>query len=337
MARNIVYIQANDKIAQSFKETFRERNVELTVAKSAAEALAIMGKQEVGLLLVDINIPDMRLSQLVEICSRDYPTVILNVCVDVLNSLLITKLVNRHAIHKIFVAPWDVREMVEEIEESLDAAEISREQVLHEKKILQENEDFQNTLQSLKDALKKQQFSYGKIRAITDLFFEHALSLTDGRGMAQIKQIFDVYLRMQTTETVDTGDFAGVLASDFEKLTQGRSGFTLSAGSIALADGAVKVKAVNIRFLFWLIVYKTLCESMNQEAAVFDFAVSSSVTNETETEFVIKRRGSTEKKIPFLEQYLLETIHLFADSDAITQEAEETTYRMTFQLGRNAS
>ena len=133
MAKNIVYIQANEKIAQSFQETFKERNIELLVAASATEALEIMRQQDIGLLLVDINIPDMRLSQLVEICSRDFPTVIMNVCVDVMNSLLITKLVNRHSIYKIFVAPWDVREMIDEIEESLDEAAISRERILTNK------------------------------------------------------------------------------------------------------------------------------------------------------------------------------------------------------------
>ncbi len=341
MAKNIVYIQANDKVAASFKEMFAERGVELNVAKSAEEALSIMGRQDVGLLLVDINIPDMRLSKLVEICSRDYPTVILNVCVDVVNSLLVTKLVNRHAIHKIFVAPWDVREMIEEIEESLDAAEISREQVLHEKKIMAEDEQFHNTLSMLTKALEKQQFSYGKIRAITDLVFAHEADLREDASspslLPQFKQIFDVYLRMQTKDAMPIDRFEETIRSDFEKLMQGRSGYTMSEISSCLAEDTPKVRAVNLRFVIWLIVYLTICEAAKQENAAFDFAVTSEETGEHQVTFTVVRTGIAEKKIPFLEQYLLESIRLFADADSHTEEEHKTIYRITVNTGRNAS
>ncbi|HOO28036.1 MAG TPA: hypothetical protein PLU43_06190, partial [Lachnospiraceae bacterium] len=108
MEKNILYIQSNEDVAESFREKFAERGIELIVAASASEAFQVMREREITLLLIDINIPDMRLRNLVEVCTRDFPGVILNVCVDVLSPLLITKLVNRHRIHKIFVAPWNV-------------------------------------------------------------------------------------------------------------------------------------------------------------------------------------------------------------------------------------
>ncbi|MBQ7582570.1 MAG: hypothetical protein IJU25_07090 [Lachnospiraceae bacterium] len=337
MARNIVYIQANEKIAASFRETFAERGVELTVAKSAGEALEIMGRQEVGLLLVDINIPDMRLSKLVEICSRDYPAVVLNVCVDVYNSLLVTKLVNRHAIHKIFVAPWDIREMVEEIEESLDAAEISREQVLHEKKILKENEQLQNTLESLKSALKKQQFSYGKIRSVTDLFFEHMAEFAGDEDKeterTQLRQIFDTYLRMQTADADPSDHFEETLRSDFDKLTQGRSGFTLSEAGVSMPEGVSKVTAVNIRFAIRMIVYKTVCCAGSGSEGAYDFSVSSEQGVGDDAVFIVTVKGNTQKKSPFLEQTLLNILHLLADPAEISEGDNETVYRLTIIPG----
>ncbi len=331
MARNIVYIQANEKIAQSFQDTFRERNIDLIIASSAQEALQIMAQQEVGLLLVDINIPDMRLSKLVEICTRDFPTVAMNVCVDVLNSLLVTKLVNRHAIHKIFVAPWDVKEMVEEIEESLDAAEIGREQILHENRILKENEELQETIKTLTEALKKQQYSYNKLRALTDLFFRHAVNAHDAEDenaeaqLGEIKRIFDMYLRMQTTDKIDIDRFEDVLRSDLSKLKESMPGLSVGDLISCLIGGVPKVKAANIRFAVWFLAYYG-CRTMGNCTV----SVSSQFMTATRAMFEITLEGSQKNKVPFLEQYLTDTIYLLAETVEPKEEDGRISYRLEF-------
>lgn len=331
MAGNIVYIQANEKIAESFQEAFGERNIELIVAGTAAEALEIMEQKDVGLLLVDINIPDMRLSGLVEICSKRFPAVIMDVCVDVLNSLMITKLVNRHAIHKIFVAPWDVKEMVEEIEESLDVATISRERILHEKALVDESNRFQETLRSLTESLKNQQFSYGKIRKLTDLLFQGIASLektdTDGAedkpedpALRQMKMIFDTYLRMQTTETLEASRLEDTVRADLEKLQTNIPSFTYKVSIVSLQT-ASKAKIADIRFTLWLLSYNA---AYTKEQCTF------SVTNDTSLIFRVLSTGRTTKKIPFLERYLSDLIKITATGVTETVSAEETEYTLDF-------
>lgn len=344
MAKNIVYIQANEKIAQSFREMFSERGIELTVATSGQEALEIMARQDVGLLLVDINIPDMRLSKLVEICSRDFPTVIMNVCVDVYNSLLVTKLVNRHAIHKIFVAPWDVHEMINEIEESLDAAEIAREQVLHEKKLMQESDELQGTLHSLTEALKRQQYSYGKIRVITDLFFSYILQ-TGGEDeennakTAQLKKIFDTYLKMQITESIEIDKFEDVIRADIEKLTANAPGFCPDAVSSCLIEGVPKFRAADIRFALWLIVYATLASAADGSGgdAKTVFRVDSALHSSSQANFILKVSGGEIEKNPFFEQVLSDVLDLLATDVRIDAKEQEVLYDMTFPINRTAS
>ena len=357
MAKNIVYIQANEKIAQSFQETFQERGIELIVAPSAEEALKIMAEQDIGLLLVDINIPDMRLSKLVEICTREFPTVIMNVCVDVMNSLLVTKLVNRHAIHKIFVAPWDVREMIDEIEESLDASAISRDRILQERAARTKNEEFQLTLHSLTDALKKQQYSYGTIRAFTDLFFQYALTLAspaegdatgqtaDGAGgsgdptvaeseenrklLAMLKQIFDMYLRMQTTEALDAANLSQTIRSDMEKLSQNAPG--LSAGTIecTLPEGLSKTTIANIRFAIWMITYQALQEHAGVTVSVSTVSPADPLTLHVRTKGTADANAS--KKIPFPEQYLSEILNLITENVSESGTAEDAVWTLAFR------
>ncbi len=329
MAKNIVYIQANEKIAQSFQDTFKERGIELIVAPSAEEALKIMKEQEIGLLLVDINIPDMRLSKLVEICSREFPTVIMNVCVDVLNSLLITKLVNRHAIHKIFVAPWDVKEMVEEIEESLDVSAISRDRILHEKSVLTRNEEFQDTLHSLTGALKKQQHSYGRIRTFSDLFFQYAMTLA-GRNeaaLSQMKLLFDTYLRMQTTDALDASNFSGTLASDIEKLSQNAPGFRSDAIECALPSPCSKAEIANIRFAIWVLAYHA---SLNSTQASVSISVKQQSDDTVAANVTIS--GREEKESPFSEQSLSEILKTITDDVSESVSEEGKAWSMFFHV-----
>ena len=116
MANKILYIQQNENIANEFRGRFSEADFELIVAKSGEEALSLLeDDKDVLLLLVDINIPDMRLRSLVERVKKVAPQILLNVCIDVVDSLLITKLANRYDIHKIYVAPWDIDEIVDEV------------------------------------------------------------------------------------------------------------------------------------------------------------------------------------------------------------------------------
>lgn len=323
MARNIVYIQANDKIADSFKRTFAEREIELIIAHSAMEAIDYMKENVVDVLLVDINIPDMRLSKLVEICSRDFPGVVLNVCVDVMNSLLVTKLVNRHAIRKIFVAPWDVKEMVEEIEESLDAAQIAREQKIYENRIIKENEHFEETLSSLTESLKKQQYSYNKFKSLTDLILDSLSLINEDINFNQydkVKKIFDMYLRMQTTDAIDIDKFEEILREDMNRISAACPGFKCTDISSCLIGDVPKSRAANIRFLVWLIATYAAHTRSNCE-----YIIDSQFKNVTEVTFVLTVNGQVTEPDELMNKYVTILADSLCDSVNITTETKSAT------------
>lgn len=330
MARNIVYIQANDKIAESFKTTFAERQIDLMVVKSAAEAIKVMKSMEVDVLLVDINIPDMRLSKLVEICTKEFPGVVLNVCVDVMNSLLVTKLVNRHAIRKIFVAPWDVKEMVEEIEESLDAAQIAREQKIYENKILKENEHFEETLSSLTKALKKQQYSYNTIKSFTDVILADLPLLNDKIGSAElerIKFIFDTYLRMQTTDSIDIDRFEDLLRSDMDKISKTYPGFSCSEIISCLIGGVPKSKAANIRFVIWLVA---ICAAVTMNEC--EYIIDSQFSSVTKASFFLTVKGESVRSDELLEKYKTLLLNNLCEKTEISEDNSDDKKSTTIDL-----
>lgn len=330
MARNVVYIQANDKIAESFKTTFAERKIDLKVVKSANEAIEVMKSMDVDVLLVDINIPDMRLSRLVEICTRDFPVVILNVCVDVMNSLLVTKLVNRHAIRKIFVAPWDVKEMVEEIEESLDAAKIARDQKLYENRIIKENEHFEETLESLTKSLKKQQYSYNVIKTLTDTMLNDMSLLDDSlnpAGLNRVKMIFDTYLKMQTTDSIDIDLFESLIKSDMNRINKSYPGFACSDVISCLIGDVPKTKAANIRFVVWLAA---LCFANTMSKC--EYFVESQLLNTTRAAFILTGRGTITKQDELLGKYKTLLLSHLSDAFTVSNEKESTVIELEFSI-----
>lgn len=332
MAGNIVYIQANDTIADSFRKTFNERNIELIIVRSAAEAIEKMKTLEVDVLLVDINIPDMRLSSLVEICTRDFPGVILNVCVDVMSSLLVTKLVNRHAIRKIFVAPWDVNEMVEDIEESLDAARIAREEKIYENKVKKENDQFEETLSSLTASLKRQQYSYNTIKKITDVIISDLVLLNKDLGRTQtdkLKFIFDTYLKMQTVDAIDIDAFEELLRTDMDKMKKSYPGFFCTDIISCLIGGVPKACAANIRFFIWLIAMYNAEIRNNCE-----YLIDSQFMSVTKVVFILTAKGKVTRPNDMLDKYITLLMNKLCDSVSITNETatgEDTTvYNLEF-------
>lgn len=328
MAKNIVYIQANDKIADSFKETFAEREIDLVVAKSAAEAIKIMASTEVDVLLVDINIPDMRLSKLVEICTKNFPGVILNVCVDVMNSLLVTKLVNRHGIRKIFIAPWDVNEMIEEIEESLDAAQIARDQKIYENKILTENEHFEETLSSLTDALKKQQYSYNTLKTFIDAILNDMTVLgedMDENHKNLFKMIVERFLRMQTTESIDIDRFEDIIRDDLNKITASYPGFKCTEILSCLIGGVPKAQAANIRFFVWLIA---LYNAYTRKSC--EYVVESQLLSVTKALFTISVSGKITKPDDLFERYISILLNSLCEVSEIQNKDDGSIYSIEF-------
>ena len=330
MAGNIVYIQANDTIADSFRKTFSERNIELIIAKSAAEAIEKMKSLEVDVLLVDINIPDMRLSKLVEICTRDFPGVILNVCVDVMNSLLVTKLVNRHAIRKIFVAPWDVNEMVEEIEESLDAARIAREEKIYENRVKRENEQFEETLSSLTRSLKRQQYSYNTIKKITDVILSDLVLLNKDLNRTEqdkIKFVFDTYLRMQTVDAIDIDAFENLLRTDMDKMEKSYPGFSCTEIISCLIGGVPKACAANIRFFIWLIAMYNARIRNNCE-----YLIDSQFMSVTKAVFILTAKGKITRSEDMLDKYVALLMNKLCESVSITNETATGEDTMVYNL-----
>lgn len=282
----IVYLQTNEKIAESFREEFLKQEIEMLIVKSGEEALEIISKEKVLLLLLDINIPDMRFRKLVDKIRAISPQIIINVCVDVLDPLMITKLANRHHVHKIYVAPWDVNEIIDEVKESIEIAIINEQINVREEQINSETNELKNTVESLKNTLKKQQKSYSKFLKLTDCFInaiEESEEELNKEKLEFIKDIYTTILKMQTTGSFDIDKFEESIKKDIEELKVYAKGISTSVIESCLFAGQSRVYAQNIRFTIYM-----LARLYAQFYSDFSINVSSHFITTKEAEFVIE-------------------------------------------------
>lgn len=259
MANKILYIQQNKNLADEFQSRFEGTDLILMVASSGEEAINILkDEKDVLLLLVDINIPDMRLNKLVERVRKVSPEILLNVCIDVLDPLLVTKLANRYGIHKIYVAPWNIDEIADQVTDSIEVALIDREINIKEQKLEEDKKEIENSIEELKESLRKQKNSYNKLLDIYTCFTEGLSSEFTGKEGYEARGKFaeDVFLtnlKMQTTGSFDIDSFEDLIKEDLNELKKKNPGIKVLDIISCLFGGINKASAMNIRFAIWII------------------------------------------------------------------------------------
>jgi len=258
MEKGILYIQENTEFAERFQKRFAERGIELLTAASASEALTILRGQEIALLLIDYNMSDMQLGELVERCGP-YPDLVFAVCIEEEDPLLLTTLVNRYRVKKLFPAPWDIDEIIDEIEDAVMYAGSLAEQKKQAHLFNQEKAEFEKTLDSLTGSLKKQQYSYYKLNEVTQILLMQlkGMQAPESADFEEqyriIEDIFTTMLKMRTTGTANINGFEALLLHDMEKIKKEYPGFHTEELHSCLAGPMRKGKVVNIRFVLWLL------------------------------------------------------------------------------------
>ncbi len=306
MEKKILYIQENKELAERFQKRFEERGRQLLTAGSASGALAILSEQEIALLLIDYNLPDMKFDELIGCCSP-YPDMVFAVCIDADDPLLAATLVNRHRVRKLFLVPWDIDEIFDEIEDALMRANLLMEREKQERLLHKEKAEFEKILDGLIDALKKQQYSYYKLNAISQILLTqlkemHSSNLPDFEEQyGIIEDIFTTMLKMRTTGTTTIDGFEALVRHDMEKIEKEHPGFYLEEVNSCLAGRMRKVKVVNIRFVIWLLA--------KYGAAVMEecrISVTSRLITPRQALFEITLKGIVKKRFPDLAQQLVD-------------------------------
>ena len=334
----ILYLQSNEKIADSFVEEFAARGLGMTVVKSGEEALKIIESEKVLLLLLDINIPDMRFRKLVDRVREISPQVIINVCIDVLDPLMITKLSNRHHVHKIYAAPWDIDTIIEEVKESIEVAVINEQSNVREEKINSEIKEIETTLEGLKSTLKKQQHSYQKLTTLLDCFTDAlkedgVIERAREEKIALATELHGAILKMQTTGSFDIDKFEDTIRMDIQELNKEYGNISVGEIDSCLFGDQSRGYAQNIRFCIYLVAK---IFAMFYESCTINVSSHYITTREVEISIAIDASSDVKKdmadKWDEYREYMENIIGTMATNSRVSEEGNKRTYYCSFPV-----
>ena len=255
MDKSILYLQANERIANNLKGRFNDEGIEFIHASSAAEVFELLKEREFYLTLSDGFIPDMRVHEFVKKCARDYPDMILDVCTDLKDPQYIPMIVNEDCVRKVFLEPWNIDDIVEGVKASIDEAYIHRDLVRRINELRNDEDSFSDTIEKLKKALEKQQYSYNKIAPFFNRVLDAFLRLKDMGSTYSgfVKKTCDKMLRLQTTSYFKVDRLTDIIAENMADAVRKNDRVNIGQIKSCLYGEVPRSSMADLTFALWLL------------------------------------------------------------------------------------
>lgn len=278
MQETILYLQANEQIAKSIKNEFDPDSIEVLTAISAEEAFVVYNERQVTLTLVDTFVPDMKLKDFIDKCANEYPDMILNVCVDIDDSGFIGNLTRRRNVKKIHTVPWEIAEIVEGVNASIDAALITRDFYRRKAEIEQEEAEFEATLSRLKESLKRQQYSYNTLEPFLNGILKsfEEKSSKDSKLIGFMNICCEKMLKLQTTTTIKPEILGKTIEECITELAKEFGDLSLGEFDNCIFGDVPKNRLADIVFCVWLCVYLEAIRGKRGRIDIYSRYITSS-------------------------------------------------------------
>ena len=269
MDTSILYLQANERIANNLKGRFNDEGIEFIHASSAAEVFELLGQREFYLTLSDGFIPDMRVHEFVKKCAKEYPDMILDVCTDLKDPQYIPMIVNEDCVRKVFLAPWNIDDIVEGVKASIDEAFIHRDLVRRINELRQDEKSFSDTIEKLRGALLKQQYSYNKIAPFFNRVLDAFLKLKDMGSTYSgfVKKSCDKMLRLQTTSYFKVDSLSDIIAENMNDALRNNDNVNVGRIKSCLYGEVPRSSMADLTFALWIL---SLVEGVKCSEATLD-------------------------------------------------------------------
>jgi len=255
MDKSILYLQANERIANNLKGRFSDEGIEFIHAGSAAQVFELLKEREFYLVLTDGFIPDMRVHDFVKKCSTEYPDMIIDVCMDLTSPEYVPLIVNEDSVRKVFLPPWNIDDIVEGVKASIDEAYIHMDLVRRINELKNDEKAFADTLEALKASLVKQQYSYNKIapffNRVLDAFLERRKMESSYSNF--VKKSCDKMLRLQTTEYFKISELKNIIYNNMTDAVKMNPSVTVGEVKSCLYGEVPRYAMADLTFALWIL------------------------------------------------------------------------------------
>jgi len=135
----ILFVDDEEKVFNSFRREVSFLPIKLFYAKCGEDALKILERENIDLLISDERMPGLKGSDLVSIVRERYPTIVSIIITGYSDFDSIIKAVNSGHVYKYILKPWNKLEMIMTIKNAIDYKR-DKEMILELKKQLMEKD-----------------------------------------------------------------------------------------------------------------------------------------------------------------------------------------------------
>ncbi len=330
MDKSILYLQANERIANNLKGRFNDEGIEFIHASSAAEVFELLGQREFYLTLTDGFIPDMRVHDFVSKCAKEYPDMILDVCMDLNDPKYVPIIVNEPVVRKVFLPPWNIEEIVEGVKASIDEAFIHRDLVRRMNELDNDEKVFAETIDQLKRSLIRQQYSYNKIAPFFNRVLDAFLRL---KGMDDVysgfvKRSCDKMLRLQTTAALRPEDLKKIIYDNMADAVKKNPKVSISEVKSCLYGDIPRSAMADLTFALWILA---VVEGVKCEQAVI--SVDSRYVTSRKCEYKLIVAGTKKADVSVdIQVYIAKILDNIVDEYQKYDTPEGWTYELRITL-----
>lgn len=148
---NLLCVDDEVEILNALKRLFRQAKFNVTVASSGNEALAILTKSNIDIIISDVCMPQMNGVDFLSQAYKNWPMTKRIVLTGFANMEDTLKIINDCDIYRYFSKPWDKDELVKSVEHAAEQKWLSEENV----RLMELTREQNNQLRSLNSQLDK--------------------------------------------------------------------------------------------------------------------------------------------------------------------------------------
>ncbi len=108
--RNVLFVDDEDKILKSLKRGLLDEPYNTLFATSGKEAIEILQREEVHIIVTDMRMPEMSGLELLRIVKKDYPSIVRMVLSGYTQVTTLLTAINQGEIFKFITKPWQLEE-----------------------------------------------------------------------------------------------------------------------------------------------------------------------------------------------------------------------------------
>lgn len=276
MDTSILYIQPDENAVSLLKTALKDIECEFLVSTDGAGALETLASRPVDIMLIPPLLPDMKQSNLIEIIVRDYPDVLLNICVDTRDFKMIPIYTRYSNVKQLHIPPFAFPPMAESIHITLDELQIKNDYAAKEADIAKRKEVLTTSIDKVTRDLKRQQYSYNKLSALLNPIMQATISISNPDYLSDDELSFDneeltplqkkrrkytaftcqaaeKMIRLQTTGAVNLDNIEETIVADLRAIISKAPYLTIENLDLTLVGDVTKRGLGAIWFSLWLL------------------------------------------------------------------------------------